>query len=565
VKTSTKKLTRRKGLVLPAVFSVLIILMFLVLAVTSMGTTSLRQAGYVTQDDQAAYAAEAGLARALAQYQKDGTISEATGTGVQLMKGALEGSGATYQVNLYVNDGPGPMKVPTGAYIPEGTAFLVSEGRSQAERSVRRSAALVEKGLGTVEVGSLASAFLAENASFKAYDSSKEAPGYTGLGVDPNSLLDQQTIIATNESTGQPVKLTNSEVLGNILLGPGSDPNAQVSKDGTSTTQRVGVLEEPIELPPVEVPDIPGEDDTGAPPQPENYSPSGAANHVNFTQDANGKVTIINQCFTCVIQPNGDFSVSESSGPAGVSAKSASGNIKTGVVNHAPGLSTQFDIDITGSSFSVGGYWHGLKLTDTGQLLVDPPTNNSGDKWSDGNLEPYTAPTWLSDAFFKNIPPDLTNPSDMETGYFNNISIDSGTTVLQDSSTIVVNNLEITNGGQLNLPDGGKDVTIYVTGSLTIDGVNAILNETRKAPELKIYYTGTDPVQVSGGASTFMTLIAPDAQITLNGGGSSFYGALATKEQLTLKDAEFYYDIATEGVGTGTDGGTLSILAHQRL
>ena len=62
-----------------------------------------------------------------------------------------------------------------------------------------------------------------------------------------------------------------------------------------------------------------------------------------------------------------------------------------------------------------------------------------------------------------------------------------------------------------------------------------------------------------------MTLIAPDAPITLEGNGSTFFGALATNETLELNDALFYYDVATDGVGTGTDGTTMTVLARQRF
>ena len=62
-----------------------------------------------------------------------------------------------------------------------------------------------------------------------------------------------------------------------------------------------------------------------------------------------------------------------------------------------------------------------------------------------------------------------------------------------------------------------------------------------------------------------MTLIAPEAPITLNGNGSTFFGALATEKELKLLDADFYYDVATDGVGVGTDGTTMVVLARQRF
>lgn len=550
-------------MLLPAVFSILLVLLMLILSLTTTSTSALRQTNYYVQDDHALYAADAGLSRALAEFQANGDFSETSGQGNTVFSGTVEATGASYTVNVYSNDGQTPMSVPGGALIPPNCALLVSEGRSTATRSTRRSAALVQKGLGTVQVGSLANNITAENSVFNAYDSRREAAGYSGSGVDPNSLVTQQAVIATNKSTGTPVKLSDTEVKGNIMLGPGSDPNSQVQKTGTSTTGQVGVLQEKIEIPPIDVPALPNTGADGDPPTPALYKPTTSSEHVSITRDANGNITIINQCFKCVIEPNGNFSVSEDSYD-GSGAKSASGNLLTGEVSHQ--TASKFSININANSISIGGAWHGIVIdSNASRITVDPPTNGSGDTWISGSREEYPAPAWLLDSVFANIPPDEVNPSELDTGFFGNVTIDAGKTKLKDSSTLVIKNLEIKGGGQLNLPKNGKDVTIYVTDSLSVSGLDAILNETRSAPELKIYYTGTKPVQMSGGSSSFLTLFAPNAEIHLNGEGSTFFGALATNKDLFLKDAEFYYDVATDGVGTGTDGTTMKVLTHQRL
>ncbi|HIB69574.1 MAG TPA: hypothetical protein EYO33_31955 [Phycisphaerales bacterium] len=532
------------------------------LGITTMSTSSLRHTTFSIQDDQALYAADAGLTRALAEYQANSNFSDASGSGQTVYSGKIASTGALYSVNLYSNDTSAPITVPGGAEIPPNTALLVSEGTTASKRSKRRSAVLVQKGLGTVQVGSLANAIKSENSKFFAFDSRKEAADYVGTGVDPNSLVSQQAVIATNEASGTPVELTNSEVKGSILVGPGGDPNAQVSKDSNSTTGQVGVLTEKIEIPDIDVPALPADDDSGDPPVPATYKPTSASDHISFSQASDGTMTIINQCFKCIIQPNGDFEVSEDAyGSNG--AKHAKGNLLTGQYTNLGG--SNFDIAIEDDAFLIGGDWHGIKMASDGTFAVDPPSNSSSSVWASGNTQTFTAPAWVQAGIFDKIPPDETNPTDLDSGYYGDVEITSGITELVDSSTMVIRNLEINSGGQLNLPKDGKDVTIYVTGSLKINGLNAILNETRSAPNLKIYYTGKEPVEVSGGGSSFVTLFAPDAPITLSGEGSTFYGALATRKALTLKDAEFYYDVATEGVGTGTDGTTMKILAHQRL
>lgn len=549
-----KKMKERLGLVLPAILSVLVVLTFLVVAIVMQGTSSLRLVNHNNQSDQAFYAADAGLARAMAEYEATEDIQDQA-------SGKIASSGATYQVALYPNNTTEPQVVSGGTVIPPNTALLVAEGKSASGISTRRSAALVQIGFGTVKVGSLAKNVNANNSEFFAYNSNTESPGYSGEGVDPGSILSRETVIATNEGAGTPVTLNDTEVNGNILVGPGGD-NSQVASNGTSTVGQVGTLTEKIELPPVEVPDLPGNDDTGEPPQPAYYKPNVHPEHVSFSQNADGKLTITNQCFSCTINPDGSFVVSEGNWE-GTGDKAATGNIKTGVVNHT--TNSKFNIEITDNKISFEGGYHGLILDyETGKFVVDAPTNVNDSEWGHGSRETYDMPDWLTSTVFKNPPPDLHNPAEIPTGYYGDVLIDAGKTKLPDSTTVVINNLTI-DYGQLNLPADGKDVTIYVTGSLTIKGENAILNDSRKASELKIYYTGTKPVQVSGGASAFLTLIAPDAPITLNGEGSTFFGALATNNKLELNNAKFYYDVATDGVGVGTDGTTMVVLARQRF
>ena len=58
MKISNKKRQPRKGIVLPAVFAVLLVLAFVVLGITTMSTSSLRYTTFSVQDDQALYAAK---------------------------------------------------------------------------------------------------------------------------------------------------------------------------------------------------------------------------------------------------------------------------------------------------------------------------------------------------------------------------------------------------------------------------------------------------------------------------------------------------------------------------
>ena len=101
----------------------MIVLTFLVLAVTTQGTSSLRHVSHNVQSDQAYYAADAGLARALAEYEATGDIAGGD-------SGEIESTGATYSVALYSNDTDGPLEVLEGISIPTNTVLVVATGKS---------------------------------------------------------------------------------------------------------------------------------------------------------------------------------------------------------------------------------------------------------------------------------------------------------------------------------------------------------------------------------------------------------------------------------------------------
>ncbi len=542
----------RRGMVLPATFAVLALFMMVAFGLTQLGISSLGHAQAYSQDDQALYAADTGLVRALAHYQMTGDLED-------VWEGQVASSGASYQVKLYSNIGAKEMAVPGGAVIPPGTAYLVSEGTTSRGRVTRRSAALCKTGVGNVQVGALARELTAVNSTLAAYDSAKESDGYHGEGPDLGALLPNEVVLATNENSGLPIKLDSAKVQGTVFVGPGGDPNKLISKTGETELRRQETLLEKIAVPEIEMPVLPGqeaEEEELKTAQP-TFAPFNAQTSAfKISRDANGQVTAINECFTLKLKADGSFEVIESGGVGYY----ASGNLRTGEVSgNFP------ELEITPTSFTVGGHFHGMQLTSSGELIVDVPTNGQGDLWSDGGRQSFVAPTWMAQSFFGNPAEDLTNPDEIDTGSYGKVTIsDANKTELADGATIIARDLLIDAGGTLNLSESAKNVTIYVTGKLEVSGENAILNATRSAKNLKIYYTGSEPVKLSGGSSSFLTLIAPKADIHLNGGGSSFYGALVG-DHVTIEDAAFYFDVATEGIGTGNGGTTMKVLSHFRL
>ncbi len=540
---------RRRGMVLPSVFVVLMVLVVLAFSLTYLGMQNLGNAVSYSQDDKALYAADTGLVHALAEYQSTGELPDR-------FSGEVKATGATYRVDLIENHSEEPLPVPGGASIPPGTAYLLSEGRS-GQRSLRRSALLLQTGLGSMQVGALAERLTVQDSLLGAYDSSRDMS--TGDEPDAEARLPDEVVIATNSNSGTPIRLIDTEVLGTIFVGPGGDPNELISREGDTQLRRQSTLLERIDVPPIELPDIPGTFDdevmTAQPLyRPHTYSSDG----FSVSRDSNGVVTGTNQCFSFTLKPDGTFYANENSGQ-----RILSGNVQTGTfVNSGP---QNFTHDWSpGGHFEIGGYFHGLVITSDGTLKVDKPSNDPGALWDDGGTSLHTAPEWLAQSFFGSPGEDLVNPDQLDSGRFGEVKIDSVATKLGKDAVLIVKDLIIGEGGRIQLPEDSTSATIYVTGSLSVDGENAVLNDTRKPPNLKIFYTGDKPVRLTGGSDSFLTLLAPNADVFLNGHDSSFYGALVGREVL-IQNAKFFFDVATEGVGTGTDGTTMKVLSRHRL
>jgi hypothetical protein len=118
------------------------------------------------------------------------------------------------------------------------------------------------------------------------------------------------------------------------------------------------------------------------------------------------------------------------------------------------------------------------------------------------------------------------------------------------------------------LPDDGVGAKIYVTEKLAVRGDNAIANASRKPPKVKVFYTGDEPVDLSGGSKSYFTLVAPDADINLTSPFGSqateFFGALVGKN-VKVSNANFHFDTDTTGIGTGTMGTAVTFIQRHRL
>ncbi|MFA7478851.1 MAG: hypothetical protein WC314_00005, partial [Vulcanimicrobiota bacterium] len=131
----------RQAVVLPSLVLVTMVLVVLATALLSSGTSSLRLSTFDQQSDQALYAAEAGLARAVEEYLRAGTE-----TLPETYTGTLDQADAQFVVTTYENGSTTDDRtIPGGPSIPPRTIYLLSEGTS-SNGTKRRAGALFRTG-----------------------------------------------------------------------------------------------------------------------------------------------------------------------------------------------------------------------------------------------------------------------------------------------------------------------------------------------------------------------------------------------------------------------------------
>lgn len=560
---------KTRGYVLASLSLVTFVLIVLSAAVLMLGTGSLRAATHDQQSEQAIYAAEAGLAVAAEEFSRTGELPQPyTHTDPY--------SESAFDVKLYENDSAEDFQIPGGPLLPPGTVYLLSTGSSRNGTS-REVGALFRSGLGVFQVGALADELDATNATFDAYDSNLEAEGFTGPGYDPNAKVLNEGILASNESTGEIFDLADTTIDGGVLVGPGGDPAGQIVKSGTTAVGSESALTSPIEIDDVEIPSLPPKDQTQASENPVTEGSRTTIGNLTINPLSSGGVSFSNSCFSMSVQPNGDFVAIEN--PASSYAGGPlriEGNIHDMRNGQPPTVNqgnnkngpTGFEFTIDEDTFKLQGSWHFFSIASDGMATADngPSSIVGGTQTGQMTGPTVEAPAWLTD-FMTGSPEGYTeNPNFLEPGSYDTVTIDSTSTDLQSGGVYVVKSLNVIDSGQLVLPDDSEQVTIYVTEELNMEGVDALVNATRKAPNLNVVYTGTDPVNLSAGSQAYFTLLAKDADIHMTGSGAStsdFYGALVGKSVL-VENAAFHYDTATVGVGLGADSSTLTLLSRHR-
>jgi hypothetical protein len=535
----------RGAFALPTLLMITTILLLIAGAIGQLGFTNLHTSHQDHDANEALFAAEAGLVAAADELSQNGKVDPK-------LEAELP-NGAKYRVQSFINDKTLPMDTVHGVKIPPGTIYLHSLGTSRDGRT-KESGLLLKKGHGFFRVGALGRTFDMANSDFDAFSS--DQADY------PSSVVNDAMIAASNSDSGTVFDLTGTAVQGGIFVGAGGDAGTSIVADGSSSVARQGSLTQPLEVDKVVIPDLSDGDGDGSTgdddgdhsitfPNVSDFRVEKVGDELRLTYEESGSTQ-----FQMIIQDDGAFTIENES--VFGHHESAIGNLQEGwgTITQSSGDDSPPQIIVLDDNAFM------YNSRDVGRAVALSPDGTLHFTQGD-TTDTLPLPGW---AFGADGPPSVENPDVLTGGEYDTVTINAGQTELESGETFVVDSLEITSGGALALPEDAESVNIYVRNSLILDGDDALLNDTRKAPKLNIFYLGEDDVQLRGGSMAYFTLFAPDADLVLSGTESSktdFYGALVGKT-IEVSHANFHFDLATMGIGKGTSGEHLEILARPR-
>jgi hypothetical protein len=136
------------------------------------------------------------------------------------------------------------------------------------------------------------------------------------------------------------------------------------------------------------------------------------------------------------------------------------------------------------------------------------------------------------------------NGGNLVPGTYGNITQTAGGTLTLAPGTYNINSLTLLGNATLVIsPDGS--ITINVAGQGTATPVDlsggSVSNLSQIANNFLINYGGTGTIKLSGGAQTYITVNAPNADIKVTG-GSDLYGSVIGKTITDLGGTHYHYD-----------------------
>ena len=534
-----------RGFILPTLTAVTVILLILATALMTAGTMGLRTATFDQQADQALFAAEAGLVKATSAYM-------ATEDPPTHFHGTLEGTQASYEVEVIENPDIGERPLEGGLILPPRSLYFHAKGLSE-NKTQRETGALFRYGMAGLSVGALGNQVNITGSKFDAYNSDVTGE-YSSVGNDSNLPL-----LATNTSNGDPVHLTNSEIRGEVFVGPNGG-DEQVVSDSLSEYGNVNPLAEPITLEDVPVPADPNPGTGGSPPW--DIPPLGdlqvtdVSDGLYHFDDGHGLKFSFNlpddplegsgmqlaQLGADCVVPGSGVSVTAASG-------TEAGQPYSSVVIQVTGASPPRYVELRPG---------GVAFYIDGSGVFDGSTNPTAQGLANLLFNGTTPGDGEND--------NPVNPDTIDPGHYDTLTVNGNSETTLADGVYVFKNLNIEAGSTLKFPADGTKVTIFVTESMSVDGVDTIVNETHRAPKMNIFYKGQNEVKLGGGSQSYYTLIAEDATVTLSSLDemTQFFGALVGNA-VNVNNAEFHYDTATTGIGAGVRGTGIILLNRHRL
>ncbi len=241
--------------------------------------------------------------------------------------------------------------------------------------------------------------------------------------------------------------------------------------------------------------------------------------------------------------PDGFFAASSSCSPSALQIagnastdgySSAHGGTYTATKSNALGsVGSNGSVSLGGTSTNVGGNIHVQHVTVNG-------TCPNSDVFTSGHptyggvvpITNYTPPV-------PSIPPPgmlnetISSAVTLSPGSYGNISVSTphGILTLTGPGVYNVDCLSVGSNSTVQISPATTQIIINVTGDAACGGspislsANSVSNTSLIAANLMINYAGTQAVTITGGASGYYVLNAPNAPVTIHG-GSDLYGAV---------------------------------------
>jgi hypothetical protein len=127
------------------------------------------------------------------------------------------------------------------------------------------------------------------------------------------------------------------------------------------------------------------------------------------------------------------------------------------------------------------------------------------------------------------------------------IQVNATNATITGPGSFLVSQLSLNKGANLSIDNSAGPVTLYVTGSFTMNSSSTITVADPNPEKFAVYMASGSQVNLNGGCSSFYGVVyAPYSPLAVNS-NSEFYGAFVA-DSLTLNgSARVHYDSALRG------------------